>query len=74
MIGRSKLLIKLQKMGHKAEDVHSEDNMDNSFDESASEVSYGDEEDENIDEAEKEKRRKKKAAKKKKKRKIKGFG
>ena len=73
MLGRSKLMIKLQKMGHKQEDVHSEDNMDNSFDESASEVSYGDEDDANLDEAEKEKRRKKKAAKKKKKRRVKGL-
>ena len=48
-IGRSKLMIRIHRMEHKKEDVHSEDNMQNSFDESASEISYG-EEDEEVDE------------------------
>ena len=29
---KTRLMIKLQKMGHKAEDVHSDDQLDNSFD------------------------------------------
>ena len=53
-------------MGHKAEDVHSEDNLDNSFEESCSEISY-DEEVDPEDEKERKARKKKKKAKKQKK-------
>ena len=52
-------MIKLLKMGHKQEDVHSDDQLQNSFDESCSDVS-GDENDEDF------KKKKKKVKKKKK--------
>lgn len=69
MLGRSKLMIRIHRMKHKEEDVHSEDNMNNSYDESASEVSYGEEEQEEVDEEEKSRRKKKRAMRKKKKKK-----
>lgn len=67
MLGRSRLMIRIHRMEHKKEDVHSEDNMNNSYDESASEISTG--EDAEVDEEEKARRAKKRAARKKKKKK-----
>jgi hypothetical protein len=69
MLGRSRLMIRIHKMEQKAEDVHSEDNMNNSFDESASEISTGEDEAGELDEEERARRKKKRAMRKKKKKK-----